>query len=112
MNNEKLNALNPKLIGYVGVDSGSLIITDPLYLLYRNVEEYPNSFGRSCEEMEKIFPYNEHYKSFNYDHGKEGAGVIVKTVWGDGTYPVIGWFNGKNPRPQCITIDFNNVITF
>lgn len=78
-----------KLIGHVGVDSGTIWIGDPCYLLQG---DRPKTLGKDWDELvDKTF--DEHLKcklpiSFNYDLGHEGLGVMNRTKYGDGFYPV------------------------
>ena len=102
----KLNNLTPKIIGRVGVDAGLIWIGDPCYILHK--EELPSTLGKDwsgfCDKMsDKI------HKSFNYELGHEGLGVCTSTRHGDGSYDVIGFFDGDNKTPSCVLVDFDNV---
>lgn len=103
-----LQELSPKLLGTINVDSGSVWIGDPSYILHE--EKLPSSLGESWDEFVGIC-LEESIKSFKHDAGHEGLGVCTSTKYGDGNYPVIGFFDltSKSPeRPSCVLIDFDN----
>ena len=64
------------LLGEVGVDSGTLMISDPCYS--HMVTEWVNGDG--------MFDDNQ----MNYPMGHPGLGVQARTAYGDGTYKVYG----------------------
>lgn len=75
MDNKKL-----ELIGYCGVDSGTLYITDPSYLTdkdeYKTFKDQWNSMGIGNGQQ------------FNFKLGHTGLGVVIEGFGGDGVYPV------------------------
>ena len=98
-----------KVIRKISVDSGQIMIGDPLYFLFGGLDGYPKSIGNNWEELRKRNPTENVFFPLKHDSGIDGAGFISRTYWGDGDYPIIGLFNGSNPRPEAIIIDFNNV---
>jgi hypothetical protein len=92
-----------KLIGHVGVDSGTIWIGDPCYILQG---ERPKNLGKDWSELvDKTLDKDGKCKlpiSFNYDMGHEGLGVMSSTLYGDGVYPV--YMVGDN---EGMYIDFN-----
>jgi len=81
-----------ELLGWVSVDSGTVIITDPCY-----VDE-----GFSYDDMHKAWG---DFKQ-NAIKGPEGLGVVVQTAWGDGSYPVYAEIQGD--RVMRVTIEFDD----
>ncbi|MDE1311827.1 hypothetical protein L9W73_17265 [Vibrio aestuarianus] len=138
-------------LGFVAVDSGQLMITDPCYIdsqwqdddleilrLYKDVEnsnviqygkdfnhydDVINGYDQSANQLlasgriealevdytDRItFSYagasyatlsNKGYGSMPFELGHEGAGIVVRTVLGDGMYPVYAEkYDGKMVR--------------
>ena len=85
------NPVERKLIGWVSVDSGTVIVTDPCY-----VDE-----GFSYDEM------HEKWGDFNNTHisGPRDLGVVVQTAWGDGSYPVYAEI--QQGRVMRVTVEFD-----
>tara|TARA_R110002051_G_scaffold94181_1_gene163914 strand:+ start:3490 stop:3810 length:321 start_codon:yes stop_codon:yes gene_type:complete len=84
----KEQIVTTKLIGKVGVDSGTIWIGDPCYILS---DERPKALGKDWSELgHKTFKDGKCQlpMSFNYDMGHEGLGVMSSTKHGDGVYPV------------------------
>ena len=84
----KEQIVTTKLIGKVGVDSGTIWIGDPCYILQ---DERPKTLGKDWSELvDKTFKGGKCHlpMSFNYDMGHEGLGVMSSTKHGDGVYPV------------------------
>lgn len=81
-----------ELIGYCAVDSGQLMITDPSYVGYfdqtaefgSSVPEGHFSYAGACNRT-LASGYNG---QMNFPAGHEGVGVVVRTGFGDGYYPV------------------------
>lgn len=81
-----------ELLGFVGVDSGQLMITDPCY-----VKDFKSDqFKGDGSEKEGEYSYSgvckttmnaENGGPLKFAMGHEGAGVAFSTG-GDGTYPV------------------------
>ncbi len=92
----KEQIVTTKLIGKVGVDSGTIWIGDPCYILSG---ERPKALGKDWSELgHKTFKDGKCQLpiSFNFDMGHEGLGVMSSTKYGDGVYPVymVGDNNG------------------
>ena len=114
-----------RLLGYCGVDSGQLIITDPCYLKeWQDGEAYPGLENEHGSEWhEAIKRRQKEYEKGNYApaNSYEGAclatcldirggecfgglGVATSTGYGDGSYPVIAeYLDGRVAR---IIIEF------
>jgi hypothetical protein len=91
-----------KIIGYVGVDSGQILITDPCYI---DDEWVNNSFNADDDHKEtKEYSYDscckatlsKGYGQLKYKLGHDGVGVVSTSGYGDGNYPVIATFNKEN----------------
>lgn len=88
------NPVEREVIGYVSVDSGTVLLTDPCY-----VDE-----GFSYSAL------HEAWGNFNRTHipGPNGFGVVVQTAWGDGSYPVIAEI--QEGRVMRITVEFDEYL--
>ena len=102
--NKTENKMEKKKIGVIGVDAGLCWVGDPCYVLHKSDEEKYKSIGENWSEFCNIMGSNNH-KQFTYDLGHDGLGVCVTTGYGDGNYPVYGYFN-KDNRISKIEIDF------
>lgn len=80
------------LIGYCAVDSGQIMLTDPSYISYwdDNAE-----YGDAVEEGHFSYPgacnrtlAGDTNGQLNFPAGHAGAGVVVRSGYGDGYYPV------------------------
>lgn len=78
-----LRSCQMKLLGYVGVDTGRLLISDPCYLQDEITKEKIDAASGTFTEQRR-------YAQLKYKMGHDGAGVIVSGGFGDGTYPVYG----------------------
>lgn len=101
MNLNKLEKLTPKVIGTIGVDAGIVWIGDPCYIIHKE-EKLLVKIGVS---------FVIYLESFNYEMGHEGLGVCTSTKYGDGSYDVIGFFDGESKRPSCVIVDFDGVFS-
>ena len=74
-----------KLLGYIGVDAGLCWIGDPCYVLGNDASSRVNSWSEFCDKLrgmkESAMPLGE------------GVGVVVRTGYGDGEYPVYGYLH-------------------
>ena len=94
-----------KLIGHISVDSGTVWVGDPCYIIH--TEKLPKTLGKDWLDLCLITdgsgePEPPHLPmSFNHDNGQNGLGVMSYTKIGDGYYPV--YMIGNN---DGIYIDF------
>lgn len=125
--------------GGFGVDAGLCWIGDPCYILHKQAnsekehDQLPSTLGKDwgefCDHLYapvvntahtdprtgEIHPHvtdkftQKGYKSFNYDLGHEGLGVVTSTGYGDGFYPVYVK-RGKENRIMQVLIDFEGII--
>jgi hypothetical protein len=95
--------IEPKIIGYFGVDSGQVMIGDPCYLGKFKNDEYRDkqvgksnySYSGACKEtMSK-----EQGGTLKNDIGAEMA-VVASTGFGDGSYPVIAHYENYGENGQ------------
>lgn len=88
-----------QLIGYVAVDSGQLMVTDPCYVDSEWQREPYKSVSDTTPTQPAIFNYSyggvcrstlsgDGYGELVFRKGHTGAGVAFATAWGDGMYPV------------------------
>ena len=89
-------------VGTIGVDAGLCWIGDPCYILHKG-KKSPKAIGKDwmdfCNKLG-----NDDHKSFNFDMGHEGLGVVVSTGYGDGSYPVIATI--KDGRVKSVSVTF------
>jgi hypothetical protein len=69
---------NWKKVGYVGVDSGNLILTDPVYMK-KDLPTYEELVG--LKKSSKV-------KGDMTKEVGEGIALVTETGFGDGSYPV------------------------
>jgi len=87
-----------KTLGYVGVDSGQVVIIDPAYV-------WDDSFNPNGD------PTGEPYDSAcritlgEQQGGEVNEGVASATMYGDGNYPVIATY--RDGKIASLTIDFD-----
>lgn len=89
-------SLKPVLMGYVGVDSGQLMVVDPCYLgkwedndaeFDESIEVNPRSYAAACRNTLSEKGFGE----IPFERGHAGFAVTFASGLGDGHYPVIGW---------------------
>lgn len=106
--NPLVNPADWTLVGNFGVDAGLVWIGDPCYIIH--ADEQPSAIGKNwgdfCLNLGRSYPT---MKSFKFDAGHEGLGVLCSTGLGDGVYPVYAMIKedadfGK--RIAAIFIDF------
>lgn len=113
-----------KLIGYCGVDSGQIMLTDPCYVkdfvdddAFSVVgdlnaacrlparDSYPYSYGGACGASCNL----DRGGQLAYKKGHDGAGVVVSSGFGDGFYPVYAEYEDTGfmgVRVKSVTIEF------
>ena len=77
------------IIGYCPVDSGQILLIDPCYVWDGDSEEYEEACHITLGE----------------GAGEVKLGVVTKTAYGDGLYPVKATYD-EHDRIVSITIDF------
>jgi hypothetical protein len=90
---QKTPNLSRKLIGYVGVDSGQIMVCDPCYIDSSwEKKDWASSgdFKKKCKENKDKFNYLGacHVTLSKELAGQCGLGVATSSGYGDGTYPV------------------------
>lgn len=104
-----------KLIGHVSVDSGTIMIIDPCYVLPDDRGDGDDGLNYPTE-CHPDSPFNDSPSSVylravghtaeNGDrYGAWHLGMITGTYYGDGSYPVYAEIEGS--RVRRITIDFD-----
>lgn len=90
------------LIGHVDVDSGSIWIGDPCYLV-KDDEEWHKLSNLYCDAL------HEGASHVNVPHqpGHAGKGIMSSTLYGDGAYPVYAEFRSDG-RIKSLTINFED----
>ena len=95
--------MKKKIIGQVGVDSGSLLISDPSYI--------NDAFSIEGDDIYDIYPEQKRYKQISTRVTKNTMripiAVTLRTGYGDGVYPVVATYN-KDGVISKIEIDFDN----
>ena len=92
---DRMAKTKTKTIGYVAVDAGMLLITDPCYLSgWKDTEHYVGevgeySYGGACKTTDDL---NLQGGQLKYERGHDGIGVVFRSGLGDGYYPVIGHY--------------------
>lgn len=105
-----------KQIGFIGIDSGQVLLCDPCYIdshWHHPTEEESLDYDFEKKKFKGQFSYagcanaslNENQGGqLNYDKKNEGAGVVCTTGWGDGCYPVYAYY--KEGRITKVEINF------
>lgn len=102
---EKISGVKLEQIGVVGVDSGTVWIGDPCYIIHTEGRE----FGKIGEDwMEFCKKYPDLPASVPYKLGHEGFGVWSRTRFGDGEYPVYQLVKEPGARPLGLYVDFTD----
>ena len=84
---KKKTKTEKKVIGQLGVDSGTLMIGDPCYAIHRETpyKEFGKNWLDFCDTV-----LGDHADSV-YPVG-DGLAVAVSTVYGDGVYNLVGTY--------------------
>lgn len=90
-----------QLLGYIDVDSGSVWIGDPCYLV--RDEDWKALSKQYIKALDK----HEVYVAIPHKKGHPGMGIMAGTLYGDGSYPVYAEFQ-KNGGIKSITINFED----
>lgn len=92
-------------IGYVAVDSGQIMITDPGYVNGWGKEGFGEaglghySYGGACATTLT----DEQAGQLNFDAGHAGVAVVSSTGYGDGLYPVYAHYSETDDWGKRIT---------
>lgn len=101
-----------EIIGWCSVDSGTIMIVDPCYVLPDNRPNLPPhepSFPAPGSEHDSVYLDATKFVSNNADAPKHHTwmhGVVMSTLYGDGGYPVKA-FKNKFGRIIKVEINFN-----
>jgi hypothetical protein len=81
--------MKKEIIGQIGVDSGSILISDPSYI--------NDCFSIQGEDIYKIYPEKKRHLQINTkatnNTMKIPIAVTLRTGYGDGVYPVTASYN-------------------
>ena len=93
--------MKKEIIGQVGVDSGSILISDPCHI--------NNYFSIQGKDIYKIYPENERHFQINTKATKNTIKIPIamtlRTGYGDGIYPVTATYNADGVISK-VEIDF------
>ena len=93
-----------KQLGYISVDSGTVLVADPCYWLKsdkeENLKENETRWGRFCEEIG-----SDTVHEFEHGSGFIGKGIMLGGFGGDGVYPVFAEYD-KNGRQTRLIVEF------
>lgn len=89
-------------IGDVWVDSGTVWIGDPCYVISKEANNSPDTWSEYCDLVSDKFDGPER---FTQPFGP-GIGLEIQTTWGDGSYPVHVERNDDGKITKAI-IDFD-----
>lgn len=84
--------------GVCGVDTGTIWIGDPSYILHRTGKErrtHLKEVGKDWEDFCSMIKDDQPATQFDFANGNEGLGVLLQQFGGDGTY-VVEVFLDKN----------------
>jgi hypothetical protein len=96
-----------KLIGHVAVDSGTIMVVDPCYVLSHNGSTIKETYNDMLDAFYPEGQNDEDAPSF-VEPWSEGGGICVSTLFGDGLYPVYAEYKHGGKHPSGIFIDFQN----
>src|SRR5688500_13918753 len=88
-NMTKLDTNDMTLIGFVGVDSGQIMIGDPCYTLpYKQFSEDPSVKGRTYDTLLNAYDEDGSNRQLHLEPFGDGIVQVVSSGYGDGYYPV------------------------
>ena len=86
-----------KLIGHCGVDSGQIVLIDPCYVWDDDYDMGDTPTG---------LPYDKACRlTLDKGYGELEGGVVTRTAWGDGKYPVYAQMDGNTVTSVTIYFD-------
>lgn len=106
--------LKKKLLGHVGVDSGHLLVCDPAYIDSEWIKEeleFNDDARGSIAPAKSNFSYAatvQDKHQLNYKLGHAGVGITFSSGYGDGVYPVYGYFNKED---RCMKVEIDMQLT-
>jgi hypothetical protein len=93
--------MKKKIIGQVGVDSGSLLISDPSYI--------NDAFSIEGDDIYNIYPDKDRHRQISTKSSKNTIKIPIamtlQTGWGDGVYPVTAHYD-RDGRIAKVEINF------
>lgn len=92
-----------ELVGYVWVDSGSIWVGDPCYVIGTDADHDKLSWSEFCG---KWFDHMNPVPNAKEVLGT-GIGFAIETQYGDGSYPVFITI-GENGRPKKVEIELGD----
>ena len=100
---KKISGVRLVQIGEVCVDTGTVWIGDPGYIMHTEGREF-GDIGEDWTEFHMKYP--DLPVSVPYKRGHEGFGVMSRTRYGDGGYPVYQLVEEPGARPLGLYVDF------
>jgi len=89
------------IIGQVGVDSGSILISDPSYI--------NDAFSIEGDDIYDIYPDKDRHRQISTRASKNTIRIPIamtlQTGWGDGVYPVTAHYD-RDGRIAKVEINF------
>ena len=104
------NGLYEKQVGTTCVDSGTIVITDPCYVMndckesdckcnnHLDYDDFCTRYGKALEKGRDYVPLS---------NSNEALGTIHSTRYGDGIYPIIATYDNKD-MVVSIRVDFGS----
>ena len=93
--------MKKKIIGQVGVDSGSILISDPSYI--------NDAFSIEGNDIYDIYPDKDRHRQISTKASnntiKIPIAMTLQTGWGDGVYPVTAHYD-RDGRIAKVEIRF------
>lgn len=101
---ESNRIVEKKRLGYISVDSGTVLLADPCYWIQEDKEtELKPDETRWGKFISEIRGKTEHV--FKHKSGFDGKGILIRNFGGDGCYPVYVETDGSGRQTRVI-IDF------
>ena len=98
-----MNTDTMELVGYIGVDSGQVMIVDPCYL---NSYDPQDNAEWDLDKNKGTFSYQGFcHKTLSDNVGQLNLAVVSSTGYGDGSYPVYAETN-EDGRIARLVVEF------
>ena len=93
-------------VGTFGVDSGTVMIIDPCYVLK---DDRGDDYSKETEYLRNVMPTCEapYYGGVRPDDYSSDCGMVFSTLYGDGEYPIYAETNSQG-RIVRLIIDFDD----